>query len=182
MNTNNINPDLLTAHYLLNIENKEYSKYVDTAGYHVQQAIEKSIKYFLHNIHGIDNTTRSFKTHNLMNLFIRLEEIDPAFAERYADLRAMCEAITSWEALSRYEESRCSTRTEVRAALGIATRLYEDVRMADAERYADSNEETNDVPWTELWSEGRSAEAGNHSSDDDSQLSMQDDDDFGPRP
>jgi hypothetical protein len=69
MNTDNLNPDLLIAHYLLNVENKELSKYIDTAGYHVQQAIEKSIKYFLHNVHGIDDTTRTFKTHNLMNLF-----------------------------------------------------------------------------------------------------------------
>ena len=182
MNTDNLNPDLLIAHYLLNVENKELSKYIDTAGYHVQQAIEKSIKYFLHNVHGIDDTTRTFKTHNLMNLFRRLEEIDPEFAERYADLRAMSEAITSWEALSRYEEQRCSTRSEVQVALAIATRLYEDVRVADAERNADSNDKTTDVPWTALWPEKRGAEVGRRLSEDGGQLSIQDDDDSGPSP
>ncbi|MBR4747583.1 MAG: HEPN domain-containing protein [Desulfovibrio sp.] len=167
---------------MLDADYREKSKYVDVAAYYVQQAIEKSLKCFLHNIYGVDDTTRSFRIHNIATLFNELERFNSDFSEKYQDLRTVSVAVSNWEALSRYEEWRCSTRTEVLAALGIAERLYEDIRAIDAERNADRNEETTDVSWRDLWERRREAHAAPLHASDAASVPMQDDDDFSLNP
>ena len=68
--------------------------------------------------------------------------------------------ISLWESLTRYEELRCTARSEYQVVPAIATRRYEDDSVADAERNADSSDKTMNDPWTALWREERDAEAG----------------------
>ena len=45
----------------------------DNAAYHVQQAFEKELKYILHDLLGVDDTTRDFRTHSIPNLIAQVE-------------------------------------------------------------------------------------------------------------
>ena len=69
--------------------------------YHTQQAIEKSLKYVLHNLHGVDDSTQPFKTHNIMALINQVHKntnfVVPHDVEVHAD------EIFSWEAGTRYD-------------------------------------------------------------------------------
>ena len=129
MNVNRIWSDIETAKHLMspfgNPTNDEYL--YDVAAYHTQQAIEKSIKYFLHDVYGEDDTTREFKTHNLNMLLNRLQDYEPDFNADHPKLIEMAYDITLWEANSRYGDDISAVRSDIEAGIQIAEELYGEV-------------------------------------------------------
>lgn len=97
---------------------------IDVMGYHVQQAIEKSIKYFLSNIYHESENTRKFKVHNIADLIDYLNEFDQDFIQNYEELMEMAYEITSWEASSRYDEAIYADYSSVMKSIIIANNLY----------------------------------------------------------
>ena len=70
MNIKKAETDIAIARSILSkgdISEYEY----DAAAYHIQQAIEKSLKYYLSNVYGEDETRTAFKTHKIGTLLAR---------------------------------------------------------------------------------------------------------------
>lgn len=129
MNINRIKTDITLAECginpAINITNDEYL--YDASAYHIQQAIEKSLKYILHNIYGEDDTTKKFKTHNISSLIIMLNSYDSDFINNHPDIVNIADEITKWEASSRYGESIVSTRNDIMEAIKYAKNLYDEI-------------------------------------------------------
>ena len=129
MNINRIKTDITLAECginpAINITNDEYL--YDASAYHIQQAIEKSLKYILHNIYGEDDTTKKFKTHNISSLIIMLNSYDSNFINNHPDIVSIADEITRWEASSRYGESIVSTRNDIIKAIKYAKNLYNEI-------------------------------------------------------
>lgn len=82
---------------------KETKRYecIELLAYHSQQAVEKLLKYVLHNLNGVDETESRFKTHNIASLVARVEsETDFIVPD---DISDMANILTLWEASSRYD-------------------------------------------------------------------------------
>jgi len=102
-----------------NPTNDEY--FYDAAAYHIQQAIEKELKYILHNIYGMDDKLRSFRTHNISTLLLYLGRYNSDFVQnKCQSLIEMSDTLTSWEASCRYGEDIVSTRRDIEKAITIA--------------------------------------------------------------
>lgn len=67
--------DIYAARILISpVGNPTYDEGIyDIAAYHVQQAIEKELKYLLHDIYGADDNSRSFRTHDLSDVFEKFQ-------------------------------------------------------------------------------------------------------------
>ena len=63
MNLNRIKADILTAKNNLSpVGNPTNDEYLyDISAYHAQQAVEKILKYILHDIYGVDDTQKNSK-------------------------------------------------------------------------------------------------------------------------
>ena len=135
MNIHRIHADIATAQFLNSpIGNPNNDEYIyDTAAYHIQQAIEKSIKYFLHDVYEVDDTSKRFRTHNLSDLILQLSLKDSSFIPNHQDLIDMVSEISDWEAGSRYNEDIVSTRTSISKALLIAEKLFSEVMEKEQE-------------------------------------------------
>ena len=68
MKIHRVKGDLDSVYRILSVETEEKSDCIDVASYLVQQAIEKSLKYLLHDVYGVDDTTRAFKIYNISRL------------------------------------------------------------------------------------------------------------------
>lgn len=117
------NADIQAAKLLLspvgNPTNDE--RMTDLAAYHAQQAIEKLLKYVLHDGMGMDNTAREFKTHNL---FFLIDWIERKSSFTVPDsLKEMADEITDWEANSRYGESSIAEKDRIQSAIDIYSQL-----------------------------------------------------------
>lgn len=93
----------------------------DLAAYHAQQAIEKLLKYVLHDGIGADNIAREFKTHNLFYLIDRIERESDFIVPD--SLKEMADEITDWEANSRYGESFVSEKNKIQSAVEVYGQL-----------------------------------------------------------
>lgn len=128
MNINRISADIRTAETLCSsIGNPTNDEYIyDLAAYHTQQAVEKCLKYYLHNIYGEDDTTRAFKTHNISTLILMLNKYGYQASN---ELISMSDELTGWEASSRYGESLISTRDSILKGIHLAKKLYQDIEI-----------------------------------------------------
>ena len=96
----------------------------------------------------MDDTTRVFKIHNISRLLDQLNEFDPNFVENHVELQIFAGTVTEWEARSRHEDLLRSSYTEVRNALSVAEKLYDEVRAIDATRNMVSNAVLAEQSWT----------------------------------
>lgn len=144
MNINRIIADIEVAKRCCysknNPTNDEY--FYDVAAYHIQQAIEKELKYILHNVYGMDDTLRSYRTHNISTLMIFLEKYDTDFIQKHQDLVDMTDTITEWEASCRYGENIVSTRRDIEKAISIADHILKEIQTLDR---IDSREGFSDI-------------------------------------
>ena len=90
----------------------------DIAAYHAQQAIEKELKYVLHDLCGADETQRKFKTHTIPALISQVEEYNVNIPD---DVKVIAFDLTEWEASTRYPGGAASNREEIADAI----RAYE---------------------------------------------------------
>lgn len=115
MNIHRIRADITTARNNLSHEgNPTNDEYLyDVAAYHAQQAVEKTLKYFLHNVYGVDDTSKQFKTHNISTLLIMINSHDANFISNHQKLADLSDEITSWEASTRYGENLVATKNTI---------------------------------------------------------------------
>ncbi len=105
----------------------------DIAAYHVQQGIEKALKYALFNIGGLDETSRSYRTHSIPTLIDLVQEnCGFTVSER---LLLASNDITSWEANSRYGDDPVAMRDEIQEAI----EMYEELKQLILEKQRQKN-------------------------------------------
>ena len=98
----------------------------DIAAYHIQQSMEKGLKHILHDICGISDEERSFRTHNLPYLIRWAESVSDY---RVSDeLKAVAVDVTGWEAKSRYSSSAVSTQAEIMEAANCCSEFLENIQ------------------------------------------------------
>ena len=108
----------------------------DQAAYHVQQGIEKALKYQT-EIMGIPYR----KTHNLIGLISDLE--NHGF-DVNQELKAKASIISDWEASSRYNDDFSAVRTEIEDAIKLYEDLKEDIlKRLEAEVKPEDDEEAD---------------------------------------
>lgn len=101
----------------------------DIAAFHVQQGMEKGFKHILHDICGISDEERSFRTHSLPYLIRRVEtETDFRVSDR---LKELAVDVTGWEAQSRYASGAVSTRAEILDAADCCEELLDSIQNAN---------------------------------------------------
>ena len=126
MNIRRIMADIKTAENLIstngNPTNDEYM--YDLAAYHTQQAVEKCLKYYLHYIFGMDDTTKKFKTHNISTLLLLLTQYSYTAPK---ELINMSDELTNWEASARYGEDLIGTKNNISKGIKIAKYLVSDI-------------------------------------------------------
>ncbi len=87
----------------------------DQAAYHIQQGIEKALKYQT-EISGLSYK----KIHNLVGLIVYVESTGFIVSK---DLKSMAYQISDWEASSRYNDNFTVNKADLEKAL----RLYEEL-------------------------------------------------------
>ena len=91
---------------------------LDICGYHIQQAVEKTLKYILHDMNGVDDTTRRFRTHDIVSLIVMVESetavVIPDAIKQIAVL------LTQWEVTTRYPSGISTVRSELVETIAIA--------------------------------------------------------------
>ena len=115
MNIQRIKADISTARNNLSPEgNPTNDEYLyDVAAYHAQQAVEKILKYILHDQYGVDDTTKQFKTHNISTLLIMVNAHDADFITNHKKLVDLSDEITNWEAATRYGEDLVAAKETI---------------------------------------------------------------------
>ena len=88
----------------------------DQAAYHVQQGIEKAMKYQTEMM-GIEYK----KTHNLVGLIADLEKNGFYVSDK---LKEKSFIISDWEASSRYKDDFCAVKKDIEEAIA----LYEELK------------------------------------------------------
>ncbi|MDE7008559.1 MAG: HEPN domain-containing protein [Lachnospiraceae bacterium] len=88
----------------------------DQAAYHVQQGIEKAMKYQTEMM-GIEYK----KTHNLVGLIADLEKNGFVVSDK---LKEKSFIISDWEASSRYKDDFCAVKKDIEEAIV----LYEELK------------------------------------------------------
>jgi len=128
MNLKRVKADLDVAkNYASDLGNpKEDEFYYDIAAYHTQQAVEKTLKYVLHDIYGEDDTTRSFKTHNISTLILKVQRYGVKISDDLIDLSA---DITDWEANARYSSFNVATKNKILKAIALCESLLKDIEL-----------------------------------------------------
>ena len=143
MNTKRIKSDIDTAKLLCSsVGNPTNDEYLfDAASYHTQQAIEKCLKYYLHDVYGEDDNLRNFRTHSIPNLLTMLSIHDVDFNKNHQDLVKIAIDVSDWEARSRYDDCIVSTKNDIENAIAIAEGLYEDIMEIEKTKNIDKNEQ-----------------------------------------
>ncbi len=143
MNIGRIEADIVAAHIALDIARKNPFA-ADQAAFHVQQAVEKGLKHFLYDVHGADSS-ELYTLHDIGVILRRLEALEPGFGTRHAEIAAVAETLRGWSEDAPETEGPRATPEDVRRALGIAERFYEEVRASRAERKAPEGD-GDDIP------------------------------------
>lgn len=92
----------------------------DIAAYHAQQAIEKELKYILHDIFDADETERKFRTHTLSALISQVEDYNVLVPD---EVKAIAYDVTGWEANTRYPGGATANRDEINNVIQIFERF-----------------------------------------------------------
>ena len=112
----------------------------DQAGYHIQQAVEKAIKHLIHDIGGVSDETKAFRTHNIDALILIAEENTGfGFPEELIEISS---DLTSWEAGSRYNSSVVSNRIEIENAIEVYEKLIKVIDNYEARDQSTASQET----------------------------------------
>ena len=97
----------------------------DAAAYHVQQGIEKLLKYILHDLNGIDDSSKSFRTHSITSLISKVE--DETNVKVPDELKMVSELLTSWESESRYGGDISATEKQIKNCINIFEEFIENL-------------------------------------------------------
>lgn len=113
---------------------------IDLAAFHVQQAIEKTLKHILQTEAGISEDYKGYKTHDLVSLITMIENKTEFVVPN--DLKSMASNISSWESSSRYGGSYKGTLNEIRQAIDLYKELKGEVEtksndFIDKEHFTD---------------------------------------------
>lgn len=142
MNIKRIEADITTARNNIsengNPTNDEYL--YDISAYHTQQAVEKCLKYLLHDVYGEDDTTRQFKTHNISTLLLKLNQYDKDFLSNHQELVEWSDEITSWEASTRYGTDLVATKNKINEVLNYTDTLIEEIKGYEKSQSIEQNE------------------------------------------
>ena len=149
MNIDKIKVDLKFAEMILNDKGSN-SYEIDGAAYHVQQAVEKSLKYYLSNVYGDKEDTKAFKTHSLGILYARCLEHGMKKDDFPEGLTDLLEDISSWEAGARYGEETVSEREDVEKAHDMAKEMFTKVEELEHKENltAIDSKEKEERSWT----------------------------------
>ena len=94
----------------------------------------------LHDIYGMDDRSRSFRTHNISTLLLYLGRYNPEFVQdECQSLIEMSDTLTDWEASCRYGENIVSTRRDIEKTIVIADNLL--LKIQNLEKLNDKNRE-----------------------------------------
>ena len=104
----------------------------DQAAYHIQQGIEKALKYQT-EISGIPYK----KSHNLIGLISDVEKTGFVVSN---DLKAMAFQISDWEASSRYNDDFTVLREDMEKAINLYEELEEQILKRLSETCAQTDE------------------------------------------
>lgn len=104
----------------------------DQAAYHVQQGIEKALKYQTEMM-GIEYK----KTHNLIGLIVDLEKNGFMVAD---ELKSKAFIISDWEASSRYKDDFTVVKSDIENAVSI----YENLKTQILDRLEEATKESTD--------------------------------------
>lgn len=109
------------------LEHPENEHLIDLASYHLQQAVEKCLKYMLYNIYGMDENSRKYRTHNITQLCYMINKLDADFLDKHQDLLINSYKLTTWEAGSRYDEKFYVKTQEIENTYKFAMDLYNEL-------------------------------------------------------
>ena len=104
----------------------------DQAAYHIQQGIEKALKYQT-EISGIPYK----KSHNLIG---RISDVEKTGFVVSNDLKAMAFQISDWEASSRYNDDFTVLREDMEKAINLYEELEEQILKRLSETCAQTDE------------------------------------------
>ncbi len=113
--------DIAISRLLLSPEGNPYNDEMitDQAAYHVQQAIEKALK-FQTEMMGIEYR----KTHNLIGLIAELEKHGFKVSD---ELKSRAFLISDWEASSRYNDDFFVVKEDIETAIALYEQLKADI-------------------------------------------------------
>lgn len=114
----------------------------DIAAYHVQQGIEKELKYILHDILGEDENSNSFKTHNITDLIGQVESHGIDVPDEIVDLAY---DLKEWEAATRYSHSSVAKTEEIKEAIDAYERFADHVKDFIEPQFSDIDIEAEDM-------------------------------------
>lgn len=114
------------------LEHPKNEHLIDLASYHLQQAVEKCLKYMLYNIYGMDENSRKYRTHNITQLCYMINKLDADFLDKHQDLLINSYKLTTWETGSRYDENFYVKTQEIENTFIFAMNLYNE--LIDYER------------------------------------------------
>lgn len=122
-----IKADIMTARYALNEyeANGRFKDIKNICGYHIQQAVEKLIKYQIYQqVEEVDN--RQMYTHNIGALlaYAKKRGLDLVVPEY---ILKNSEVITSWEAGSRYDLHFSVRVDTLRKMLSVVNIWYDEI-------------------------------------------------------
>ncbi len=119
--------DIKLAEYAISSEGNPTNdeNMIDMAAFHVQQAIEKTLKHILRTEAGISETDKGYKTHDLVSLILMIEEKTDFVVPD--GLKEIASDVTGWEASSRYGGSYTGILNEIRQAIDLYKELKEEI-------------------------------------------------------
>lgn len=117
----------------------------DLAAFHAQQAIEKELKHILHDLFGVDDSTRSFRIHNLVDLAKQVSQLGITLPD---DLFNQADEISDWEAESRYSSGTVATKEDIKSAISIYDKVAECARNIAAEKQQEQEAENKSADAT----------------------------------
>lgn len=97
----------------------------DIAAYHVQQAFEKEFKYLLHDICGISDETRDFKTHIIDDIIDMVESQTSYIVPD--NIKEIALTLTNWESKTRYPNSIISNKKDIENAISVFDELTNSI-------------------------------------------------------
>jgi HEPN domain-containing protein len=116
--------DLSVAKRLIKEGVTPRSAELDLAAYHLQQAVEKSLKHII-PICVMEKDIRRFRTHNIPSLIAMAEQATHYRAPR--KIKQIADKLTSWEANARYSSDPVTTRDELQATVAAVETFMSDI-------------------------------------------------------